>query len=125
MSARERDRDLELLIPVSEGSNLEDGGGSNLSSASPTSITPSSRSHHHRSSSREAFSKVVRSWASKKFMTGCVILLPLALTFYITWGFIRFMDGFFSPIYAHLGINLFGNRVPSLLVHEPLSRVEF
>ncbi|KAM7264210.1 hypothetical protein ACFE04_001893 [Oxalis oulophora] len=31
------------------------------------------------------FSKVVRSWASKKFMTGCVILFPLAVTFYVTW----------------------------------------
>lgn len=37
-----------------------------------------------------------------------VILLPIAITFYITWGFIRFVDGFFSPIYNHLGINIFG-----------------
>ncbi|OMO84378.1 hypothetical protein COLO4_22091 [Corchorus olitorius] len=41
-------------------------------------------------------------------MTGCVILLPLAITFYITWWFIDFVDGFFSPIYKHLGINIFG-----------------
>lgn len=38
-----------------------------------------------------------------------VILLPIAITFYITWWFISFVDGFFSPIYAHLGINVFGN----------------
>lgn len=57
---------------------------------------------------REAFHKVVHSWASKKFMTGCVILFPIAVTFYITWWFFRFVDGFFSPIYAHLGINIFG-----------------
>ncbi|PKI76285.1 hypothetical protein CRG98_003396 [Punica granatum] len=41
-------------------------------------------------------------------MTGCVILLPIAITFYITWWFIHFVDGFFSPIYAQLGIDVFG-----------------
>ncbi|KDO79528.1 hypothetical protein CISIN_1g039848mg, partial [Citrus sinensis] len=64
-----------------------------------------------------ALSKVIRSWAWKKFMTGCdnlltlfcgVILLPIAITFYLTWWFIHFVDGFFSPIYAHLGINISG-----------------
>ncbi|CAA6665982.1 unnamed protein product [Spirodela intermedia] len=54
-----------------------------------------------------AFYKVFRSWASKKFMTGCVILFPIAITFYITWWFIHFVDGFFSPIFVHLGINMF------------------
>ncbi|PKU79286.1 hypothetical protein MA16_Dca000631 [Dendrobium catenatum] len=57
---------------------------------------------------RLAFYKVLRSWASKKFMTGCVILFPIAITFYITWWFIHFVDGFFSPIYAQLGIDIFG-----------------
>ncbi|XP_031737275.1 protein CONTINUOUS VASCULAR RING 1 isoform X2 [Cucumis sativus] len=94
MASRERDR--ELLIPVAESAIDE-------ASAKPSS---SSSSSHH--SGRETFSKVVRSWASKKFMTGCVILFPIAITFYITWWFIRFVDGFFSPIYAHLGINIFG-----------------
>ena len=45
-----------------------------------------------------------------------VILLPIAITFYITWWFIHFVDGFFSPIYAQLGINIFGKHylhVPS------------
>jgi len=40
-----------------------------------------------------------------------VILLPIAITFYITWGFIHFVDGFFSPIYNHLGINIFGKWI--------------
>ena len=40
-----------------------------------------------------------------------VILLPLAITFYVTWWFIQFVDGFFSPIYAHLGINIFGKMI--------------
>lgn len=37
-----------------------------------------------------------------------VIMLPIAITFYVTWWFIHFVDGFFSPIYAQLGIDIFG-----------------
>ncbi|XP_057764496.1 protein LIKE COV 1-like isoform X1 [Salvia miltiorrhiza] len=94
-----RDRDRELLIPVADSVDrrLDDDGPSSASASS---------SHHH--SGRETFYKVVRSWASKKFMTGCVILLPIAITFYVTWWFIHFVDGFFSPIYAQLGIDIFG-----------------
>ncbi|KAH9762337.1 protein CONTINUOUS VASCULAR RING 1 [Citrus sinensis] len=94
MASRERDRDRELLIPVADSGD---------ESSKPSS---SSSSSHH--AGRETFSKVVRSWASKKFMTGCVILFPIAVTFYITWWFIHFVDGFFSPIYAQLGIDIFG-----------------
>ncbi|CAO2822862.1 unnamed protein product [Amaranthus hypochondriacus] len=94
-SSRERDR--ELLIPVADSSNNHDD------SAKPT---PSISSSHH--SGRETCYKIIRSWASKKFMTGCVILFPIAVTFYITWWFIHFVDGFFSPIYAQLGIDIFG-----------------
>jgi len=93
-------RDRELLIPVADS----DGEASSKPSSS-SSAAASSSSHH---SGRETFYKVFRSWASKKFMTGCVILFPIAVTFYITWWFIRFVDGFFSPIYAQLGINIFG-----------------
>ncbi|XWS45402.1 hypothetical protein CRYUN_Cryun15aG0133600 [Craigia yunnanensis] len=85
------------LIPISAVDNCENGAESVCSSASIP-----------HSSSKEAFYKVIRSWASKKFMTGCVILLPIAITFYITWWFIHFVDGFFFPIYKHLGINIFG-----------------
>ncbi|KAF6145915.1 hypothetical protein GIB67_010961 [Kingdonia uniflora] len=91
-------RDRELLIPVADSNNDDDV------SSKPSSSSSASSSHH---TGREAFSKVVRSWASKKFMTGCVILFPIAITFYITWWFIHFVDGFFSPIYAQLGINIF------------------
>ncbi|OMO87606.1 Glycoside hydrolase, family 17 [Corchorus capsularis] len=79
---------------------------SNNPSSKPSVPIPSptiSTSH-----GREALLKVIRSWASKKFMTGCVILLPMAITFYVTWGFVHFVDGFFSPIYDQLGINVFG-----------------
>ncbi|KAF6157854.1 hypothetical protein GIB67_003754 [Kingdonia uniflora] len=60
------------------------------------------------SSTRKACYAVLQSWVSKKFMTGCVVLFPVAVTFFITWWFIQFVDGFFSPIYARLGINIFG-----------------
>ncbi|KAL9252548.1 CONTINUOUS VASCULAR RING 1-like protein [Drosera capensis] len=89
-------RDRELLIPVADSETDDD-------SAKPS---PSISSSHH--SGRETLYKVLRSWASKKFMTGCVILFPIAITFYITWWFIHFVDGFFSPIYVHLGIDIFG-----------------
>ncbi|XP_021646891.2 protein LIKE COV 3 [Hevea brasiliensis] len=92
--------DLELLIPVAE---IPQNAKCKTSSSSSTVGSSS-----HRLSGLEAISKVVRSWASKKFMTGCVILLPIAVTFYITWGFVHFVDGFFSPVYDHLGINIFG-----------------
>ncbi|XP_019191927.1 PREDICTED: protein LIKE COV 1-like isoform X1 [Ipomoea nil] len=97
-SSRERDR--ELLIPVAVSA-----GGVDDHDSKPSS---SAASAHHLHSGRETFYKVVRSWASKKFMTGCVILFPIAVTFYITWWFIHFVDSFFSPIYLQLGINIFG-----------------
>lgn len=43
-----------------------------------------------------------------------VILFPIAVTFYVTWWFIHFVDGFFSPIYAQLGIDIFGKFFFSL-----------
>ncbi|KAJ3695141.1 hypothetical protein LUZ60_000518 [Juncus effusus] len=98
-SSSRGERDRELLIPVAGDGPAVDP---DLKASS------SSAGSHHLSSSREAFHKVIRSWASKKFMTGCVILFPIAVTFYITWWFIHFVDGFFSPIYAQLGINIFG-----------------
>ncbi|GAB2292251.1 Protein CONTINUOUS VASCULAR RING 1 [Dionaea muscipula] len=98
MASGSRERDRELLIPVAD-SCLNDDDDSAKPSASVSSP-------HH--SGRETFYKVIRSWASKKFMTGCVILFPIAITFYITWWFIHLVDGFFSPIYVHLGIDIFG-----------------
>ncbi|CAH9102910.1 unnamed protein product [Cuscuta epithymum] len=99
MGNTSRERDLELLIPVASSAAVDDHESKPSSSAA---------SAHHAHTGRETFYKVVRSWASKKFMTGCVILFPIAVTFYITWWFIHFVDGFFSPIYVQLGINIFG-----------------
>ncbi|XP_074343184.1 protein CONTINUOUS VASCULAR RING 1-like isoform X2 [Apium graveolens] len=98
------DRDREVLIPVALSPPSSSGNGHDDDDASKPS-SPFVSSHL---SGRETFYKVVRSWASKKFMTGCVIMLPIAITFYITWWFIHFVDGFFSPIYAQLGIDIFG-----------------
>ncbi|KAJ8491871.1 hypothetical protein OPV22_013592 [Ensete ventricosum] len=104
-----RERDRELLIPVAAAAAADAD-----SRASSSSASPAHHHHHHHHphptshSGREACYKVIRSWVSKKFMTGCVILFPIAITFYITWWFINFFDGFFSPIYAQLGINIFG-----------------
>lgn len=60
------------------------------------------------SSTREACCYVLQSWVSRKFMTGCVVLFPVAVTFFVTWWFIQFVDGFFSPLYEKLGIEIFG-----------------
>jgi len=37
-----------------------------------------------------------------------VVLFPVAVTFFVTWWFIQFVDGFFSPLYERLGIDIFG-----------------
>ncbi|KAL6643552.1 hypothetical protein ACP70R_018318 [Stipagrostis hirtigluma subsp. patula] len=116
---RDRDRDRELLLPVVAG---EHAAGDQDASSEPTTnpviigsppppppTSTLTRAHHlHPPTGIEAFSRVIRSWAWKKFMSGCVILLPIAITFYTTWWFIRFVDGFFSPIYIHLGIDQIG-----------------
>ncbi|KAH1047729.1 hypothetical protein J1N35_038513 [Gossypium stocksii] len=105
------------LIPVSVVNNCEYGAES--SSSFPSIPHSSSKENllylvqKQRYDSRlkligDSPIKSHRSWASKKFMTGCVILLPIAITFYTTWWFIHFVDGFFSPIYKHLGISIFG-----------------
>jgi len=86
--------DREMLIPG--GGDVED----------PAKNSPNSPNAYQ--SSRKAFYAVLQSWVSKKFMSGCVVLFPVAITFYITWWFIRFVDGFFRPIYERLGIDIFG-----------------
>ncbi|KAJ4701079.1 hypothetical protein OWV82_024375 [Melia azedarach] len=69
---------------------------------------PKSAPNSPNSSTRKACIAVLQSWVSKKFMTGCVVLFPVAVTFLVTWWFIEFVDSFFSPIYARLGIDIFG-----------------
>ncbi|KAJ9560823.1 hypothetical protein OSB04_005983 [Centaurea solstitialis] len=66
---------------------------------------------------RGACYAVLQSWVSKKFMTGCVVLFPVAVTFFITWWIVQFFDGFFSPIYERLGVEIFGesSRIPYVI----------
>lgn len=88
------DRELVMQSPVEE--DVEDP-------LKPEPPTPSAYN-----TGREAFYAVFQSWTSKKFMSGCVILFPIAVTFYVTWWIISFFDGFFRPAYVYMGVNLFG-----------------
>ncbi|KAF8407054.1 hypothetical protein HHK36_006179 [Tetracentron sinense] len=106
-----RDRDRELLIPVAD--SVDDDASSKPSSSSSSSSSSSATASHHsgffQSCSELGFEKV-HDWMLLfiGLLFCSVILLPIAITFYITWWFIHFVDGFFSPIYAQLGINIFG-----------------
>ncbi|XP_022925395.1 protein LIKE COV 2-like [Cucurbita moschata] len=82
----------------------------------PDDDTPKSPPTSPNSSTRKACYAVLQSWVSKKFMTGCVVLFPVAITFFTTWWFITFVDSFFSPLYARLGINIFGLGFVSSLI---------
>ncbi|KAB2008655.1 hypothetical protein ES319_D10G114200v1 [Gossypium barbadense] len=85
-------------IPLSQAEN------GSTDPEDPAKSPPSSPN----SSTRKACCFVLQSWFSKKFMTGCVVLFPVAVTFFITWWFIQFVDGFFSPLYERLGVDIFG-----------------
>ncbi|KAJ7952989.1 protein LIKE COV 1-like [Quillaja saponaria] len=120
MWQKEREREVERLISIVGDRNPNSYGVSKSYTSTTLSASSCSSSSSYQHSSKEAISKVIRSWASRKFMTGCVILLPIAITFYITWWFIHFMDGFFSPIYTQLGIHIFGlGFVTSITFHLP------
>ncbi|KAF5751820.1 hypothetical protein HS088_TW02G00839 [Tripterygium wilfordii] len=93
-------------IPLSQADNVADDP------EDPAKSPPSSPN----SSTRKACCFVLQSWVSKKFMTGFVVLFPVAFTFFVTWEFIQFFDGFFSPLYERLGVDIFGlGFVTSLL----------
>ncbi|TYK28723.1 protein LIKE COV 1-like isoform X1 [Cucumis melo var. makuwa] len=110
IATRDRERDLELLIPVAS------------SPKDDASCKPSSSSSSSQQTGREVqfrFFLIISiifirlfllmlaiAWWIASVMV--VILFPIAITFYITWWFIHFVDGFFSPIYAQLGIDIFG-----------------
>lgn len=57
------------------------------------------------------------------FMLCSVVLFPVAVTFLITWWFIQFVDGFFSPIYESLGVDIFGKAEITLLLLYSLNRI--
>ncbi|OAY80547.1 Protein CONTINUOUS VASCULAR RING 1 [Ananas comosus] len=70
MAMANRERDRELLIAVA-GESSDDPDSKPSSSAAAAAAH---HHHHHHHSGREAFHNVLRSWASKKFMTGCKAL---------------------------------------------------
>nr|ACJ84627.1 unknown [Medicago truncatula] len=86
-------------IPLSQADNVSCEDPEDPAKTPPTSPN---------SSTRRACRFVLQSWVSKKFMTGCVVLFPVAVTFFITWWFIQFVDGFFSPLYSSFGVEIFG-----------------
>lgn len=93
------EKESSTSIPLSQRS-----GGNTEDPEDPAKSPPTSPN----SSTRKACFTVLQSWVSKKFMTGCVVLFPVAVTFFITWWFIQFVDSFFSPIYERLGLEIFG-----------------
>lgn len=94
-------------VPLSQGEEEdEEQGGEEDEAAAEDPLKPSPNPAN--SSTRLACCYFLQSWVSKKFMTGCVVLFPVAVTFFITWWFIQFVDGFFSPLYEQLGIDIFG-----------------
>ncbi|GJN17049.1 hypothetical protein PR202_gb04087 [Eleusine coracana subsp. coracana] len=107
-------------IPLSQAAEAVDPEDPAKSPPRPSSPT---------TSTRKACCAVLQSWVSRKFMTGCVVLFPVAVTFFITWWFIQFVDGFFSPLYAKLGIDIFeiivsgGMTMPQVIASlEPVPR---
>ncbi|GKA87800.1 COV 2-like protein [Tanacetum coccineum] len=58
----------------------------------------------------------IQELVSKKFMTGCVVLFPVVVTFIVTWWNVQFFDGFFSPIYERLGVEIFELELKSFLL---------
>ncbi|KAE9608728.1 hypothetical protein Lal_00020290 [Lupinus albus] len=89
-------------VPLSQAEN--DSIGDITDPEDPAKSPPNSPNY----STRRACCFVLQSWVSKKFMTGCVVLFPVAVTFFITWWFVEFVDGFFSPMYSRLGVDIFG-----------------
>ncbi|KAL6518500.1 Protein LIKE COV 2 [Orobanche gracilis] len=101
-------------VPLSQGVREEEEG------RDPEDPLKSPRSSPD-SSTRRACCFVLQSWVSKKFMTGCVVLFPVAVTFFVTWWFIQFVDGFFSPLYTQLGIDIFETDKNALLKFEEIT----
>ncbi|XP_042400308.1 protein LIKE COV 2-like isoform X1 [Zingiber officinale] len=97
-------------IPLSQAVDPEDP-------AKAPPISPSS-------STRKACGAVLQSWVSKKFMTGCVVLFPVAVTFYITWWFIQFVDGLLLTLFYILDVSgrmSVGSRLHTVLAVDVYS----
>jgi len=83
------------------------GGGGGLLAGGPSRTA--SASVAAAAASRETCLGLLNSWASRKFATGAAILLPIVVTFYVTFAFLRFFDSLFSPLWRRfLGVSVVG-----------------
>ncbi|CAN6564226.1 unnamed protein product [Malus baccata var. baccata] len=48
------------------------------------------------------------------------VLFPIVINFYIPWWFIHFVDRFFSPFHAQIGIDIFGMKYSEMLSLNPI-----
>jgi hypothetical protein len=102
-------QDAAGAMPAADSPSSRRGSGDDLERATlmaPSSSSGAEHHHHHlrRSSKSSAsgmpggitFSQLVHSWFSRKFATGCAILLPIVVTGYVTYSFLALFDGLFS-----------------------------
>lgn len=94
-------------MPGDSPSGSRRGSGDDLERAALMAPSSSAGAEHHhlrRSSKSSAsgmpggitISQLVHSWFSRKFATGCAILLPIVVTGYVTYSFLALFDGLFS-----------------------------
>lgn len=96
---RRRSPHRAACVPVSKHAREQQ---QQCSPRTTTHRAPPSHHHHPPSTAstscyyHQALHQIVHSWFSRKFATGCAILLPIAVTFYITYHFLAMFDGIFS-----------------------------
>ena len=58
---------------------------------------------------KKTLNEILHSWVTRKFGVGCAILFPVAVTCYISWWFLSFFEGLFSPVwYTVFRFHVFG-----------------
>jgi uncharacterized membrane protein len=91
------------------GGGNKSGGGGRADVLRTASATVAAAAAAAASQPRETCLGLLNSWFSRKFATGAAILLPIVVTFYVTFAFLRFFDSLFSPLWRHfLGVSVVG-----------------
>ena len=71
--------------------------------------TPCPSPSRQTSQVHEAVEAITTSWVSRTFMSGCAILLPVAITLVATSWLVEGVDALFSPLYKEMfGFQIFG-----------------
>jgi uncharacterized membrane protein len=97
------------LPSYSGGKSSGGGAGGGPSALRTASQTVAMAAAAAASQPRETCLGLLNSWFSRKFATGAAILLPIVVTFYVTFAFLRFFDSLFSPLWRHfLGVSVVG-----------------